>query len=194
MYNLLVKKTVQLLAPSLDCIEGDATHDKLRYGTHIFYINTIKSIALLLVAWLLGVIRQVLVFALAYGALRTFARGVHLKNTYLCTLAGFVCYLGCAYLSLYADISVWIKVAVLMICAAAFWLYAPAETRKRPIPQKRKQPLKIKSMCVLAVVSTVSLVLAFLPDYRVQSNLFFLAAVCQSVNILPITYKICKEN
>jgi len=191
LYDFLVSKTVATLAPKLGCKEGDPTYDKLKYGTHVFYINAVKSLFLVVVALILGILPYVLVFALAYGALRLFSFGVHLNNSFLCTFIGFVYYLGSVYLSLYVYFPLWAKIALAIVSIVGFTTYAPAQTKKRPIPESQYRVLKKKSLGMLAVVIITVFVLHQL--FPIFSNLILMAMVCQTINLLPSTYKIFKE-
>ena len=191
LYDFLVIKTVGVLAPQLGCEAGSRTYDKLKYGTHVFYINTVKMLLLVVVASILGVLPYVAVFALAYGALRIFSFGVHLKNSFLCTLIGFVYYLGSVYLSLYVEIPLWARIVLLIVSVVSFIAYALAQTKKRPIPEHQRKTLKKKSLITLAMVAVVTFVLHYI--LPVFSSLVLMAAVCQTVNLLPSTYKIFNE-
>ena len=191
LYDFLVAKTTAVLAPKMGCDPGSATYDKLRYGTHVFYINALKTLLLVVVALILGILPYVAAFALAYGALRVFSFGVHLNNSLLCTAIGMVFYLGSVYLSLYVGIPLVIMAVLLLLSIVCFTLYAPAQTKKRPIPECQRKKLKRKSLIALTVV--VCSVFALYQPFPVFSSLVCMAAVCQSVNLLPVTYKIFKE-
>jgi len=187
-----VEKTVATLAPRLGCEEGDPTYDKLKYGTHVFYINTVKSLFLVVVALILGILPYVLVFALAYGILRLFSFGVHLNNSFLCTIIGFVYYLGSVHLSLYVYFPLWAKIALVIVSVVSFANYAPAETKKRPIPEHQRRVLKKKSLLALTVVALALFILH--QPLPIFSNLIVMATVCQTINLLPSTYKLFNED
>jgi len=152
----------------------------------------VKTLLLVIVALILGILPYVAVFALAYGALRVYSFGVHLNNSFLCTAIGFVFYLGSVYLSLYVDIPLWARIALLIVVTVGFAIYAPAQTKKRPIPEHQSKVLKRKSLIVLAIVVVV--VFALHLPFSVFSSLVLMAAVCQTVNLLPTTYKIFNED
>jgi len=135
LYDFLVRKTVAILAPKLGCEANSPTYDKLKYGTHVFYINAVKTLLLVIVALILGILPYVSVFALAYGALRIFSFGVHLNNSFLCTAIGFVFYLGSVYLSLYVDVPLWAKIALLIVATVGFATYAPPHRPKSVLSQ-----------------------------------------------------------
>ena len=189
MNNFLVSKTTAVLYPYLGCEPGTIVYDKLNYGVELFYINLVKSIFLIAVASVLGVVHYVLVVMLAHGFLRTYSFGLHLQRTVSCTALGMIYYLGSVYISIYTVIPIPVKIVILLVCTACFALYAPSQTKKRPIPLKQQKPLKKKSLISLAIVSFIVIALSQFPVY---SNLVLMAAVCQVINILPITYRICK--
>jgi len=191
LYDFLVNKTVEVLAPKLGCEQGSPTYDKLKYGTHVFYINTVKSLLLVIVALILGIFPYVLMFALAYGALRLFSFGIHLNNSFLCTIIGFVYYLGSVYLSLYVHFPLWARIALTIVSIVGFTAYAPAQTKKRPIPEAQYRILKKKSLAVLAVVSIVAFALHH--SFPILSNLIVMAMTCQTINLLPSTYRLFNE-
>ena len=191
MYDFLVSKTVKVLAPRLECEHGSLTYDKLQYGTHVFYINAVKTLLLIIVSLILGIFPYVVAFALAYGSLRVFSFGIHLENSLLCTLIGFVYYLGSIYLSLYVAIPLWAKVISLIVSVVGFVTYSPAQTKKRPIPEHQRKALKKKSSIILTIVALLSIMMHY--SFPVFSSLLTMAAVCQMVNLLPVTYKIFRE-
>jgi len=191
LIEFLATKTTAALAPKLNCEPGSAIHDKLSYGTQIFYLNTIKMLLLLAIALTLGILPYVLVFVAAYVALRITSFGIHLSNSMLCTLVGLVYYLGSAYIALNINISLAVKIVLLILSVICFVAYAPAETKKCPIPAHQRKILRTKTLRTLAIV--ICIVFALHYHFPVYSSLVFLAVVCQAVNLLPITYKIFGE-
>ena len=188
----MVNKTVALLAPKLGCEPNSPIYDKLKYGTYVFYINTVKTLLLVVVALLLGILPYIAVFALFYGSLRLYSFGVHLNNSLLCTAIGFVYYLGSVYLSLYVSMPLGIKIVLIILTVAIYAAYAPAQTKKRPIPAHQRKVMKRKSLGILIAVALVAFVLH--NQFPIFSNLAIMAAVCQSSNLLPVTYRVFKED
>lgn len=154
-------------------------------------MNALKCLLLLALALLLGITRYVLVFALAYGALRTFSFGVHLSKPFHCTLLGLAYYLGSAFLAQHVTFPLWGKAIMLALCGIAFATLSPAETEKRPIPKRKRAGYKAKSCAVLLAVGVLCIMLhQVAPTY---SSLLCMALLCQSINLLPITYKIIRR-
>ena len=189
MYRRLTEWTVGRLAPALGCAPGSVTYDKLWYGTHVFYINALKTLLLILIAWRLGLLAYVAVFALGYGALRAFSFGVHLESSLLCTLSGLLYYLGGVGLSLRYDFPPVVKALLLAGCALSITAFAPVATKKRPIPKNRRKGYKLSSLCVLAAITVAVIALKSSP----YGNILCMAAICQAVNLLPITENIIRS-
>ena len=172
--------------------ESDPRREVMKYGIYIFYINTLKTLLLLIVALFFGILPQICVFALAYAALRLFSFGVHLKTPLGCTVLGLVYYLGGTFIAMRVIIPFLAQILLWCGCFLCFALFAPAQTKKRPIPQRQRKPYKIKALTVLSVLMATA-IYAAASGYFVTGNLILSAAVCQTVNILPLTYKIVKE-
>lgn len=191
VYDFLVEKTVRLLAPRLGCKRDDPTYDRLWYGAYVFYLNAVKCLLLLALALLLGITRYVLAFALAYGALRTFSFGVHLNRPVHCTLLGLAYYLGSTYLSLHVPFSLGARIIIAVLCSIVFLACAPAETEKRPIPKSRRGIYKLKSCLLLSALSLLGIWLH--GHYPVYGSLISMALICQSINLLPVTFHIIRR-
>lgn len=191
LYRYLADKTAAVLAPHIGCDVGDKTFDRLWYGTYVFYINLCKTVLLVIVALLLGILPYVLVMALALGLLRTTSFGIHLESSLLCTALGFAYYLGGVYLAMHVWIPWPVKAVLLTGCLAAFLAYAPAETKKRPIPEHRRGPLKRLSVLFLVLIATA--MFSTHSTLQIYSNLLLMGAVGQTVNILPVTYNIIRS-
>ena len=125
MYDVLVEKTAAFLGPKIGCTKGDPTYDRLCYGAYAIYINGAKCLLLFVVAALLRVLPHVLIFALAYGALRPLSLGVHLNRTGLCTLLGLTYHPGRADLSPHLYPALWHLALPLADCGSRFPLSAP---------------------------------------------------------------------
>lgn len=192
MYQFLVDKTTAWLAPAKGYAVGSDEYKKLQYGTYVFYLNFLKTAVLLILAFALGIARYILVFALAYGALRLNSFGIHLNHPLTCTLLGLVYYIGGAYFSIYVPVPLAVKIPVFALCFAAFCWYAPAETKRRPIPASKRGTHKIKSLAALAAVTALSCALSAYGGMA-YSTVLLVATVCQTVNILPVAYKLVKE-
>ena len=70
-----------------------------------------------------------------------------------------------------------------------FLLYAPADTVKRPLINKKKRKM-YKILSVITALIFISLI--FIVDNFLIKNILIFALILESILILPITYKIFK--
>lgn len=185
----LVNKTTDLLSRHHGCDPGTLEYDKLWYGINVFYLNVPKTVGLLLLAIWFKMINLVLVFALGYGVLRLFSFGIHLKSNLMCTLVGLLYYFGSSLIAkniVFSSTFIWLS---LIACFIAFLIFSPAATKSRPIYPAQRKKYKYRSLIALIVVA-VSILFIQTPPLR---NVLVMAMICQTLNILPFTYRIWGE-
>ena len=85
------------------------------------------------------------------------------------------------------SISLIIKIALGILSILLIYIYAPADTKKRPIIKKvRREQYKFKTTIKCIVLVFLSLII----KDRIVSNLIIFGIWAEVVVILPITYKI----
>ena len=179
-----------IMQPHLALLDdnNEAAREECKYGLLAIYMNTWKTIVLIILTLIFGIWRQVALFAVAYIGLRLVSHGLHLKSAIACTLLGLTYYMGISSLAMIITIPVHLQAGLWIACFILFALYAPAATKKRPIFPREKRVKKIASFIVLAVLAAVSYILT-----GDVANIFLAAVLCQTVNVLPISYKILRS-
>ena len=163
--------------------------EKLLYGFKILYINSLKTIILLLFAFVFNIIFETTAFIVVYGLIRSFAFGVHLNNSVGCTIYGIAAFLGAIFLSIHLNINTYLYYVLFLISLMIYIKYAPAETKKRHISDKLSKRLKIKTIVCIIFLALVSF---YVPNI-VYKNLILFAVILEAFQILPLTYKIFRE-
>jgi accessory gene regulator B len=185
--NNLAQMSTNFLAEKLSISGTD--REKLLYGFKILYINSLKTIILLFVAYFFNIIFETVAFILVYGLIRSFAFGVHLNNSVGCTIYGIVAFLGSIFLSMYLNINIYLYYFLFFINLIIYITYAPAETKKRHISEKLSKQLKIKTIICILFLALAS----FFISNIVYKNIILFAVILEAFQILPLTYKIFKE-
>jgi len=193
-YDSISEKTANWIAKGTKTKKDSNEYLKMKYSLAAIYINFFKISLILILAFLLRLVPQVVVSMLSYTALRLFAHGLHFQRTYICTLEGVIRYLGGSYLVLQVHIPIVMRTVLLALCLAAFIRYAPAGTEDRPIFENEKPRFKRNALVSLSCIAMLSLGISFIPGLEWISNCLTFSAVCASVYILPITYKILQQN
>ena len=98
-------------------------------------------------------------------------------------------FIGGVYICDYVFIPSLLKYIISFICILLIAKYAPADTEKRPLINKKKRKIyKIISV----IVSTIFTILIILFNDNIISNYLLIALVEASLMILPISYKLLK--
>jgi accessory gene regulator B len=169
--------------------EGIA-YKKIVYGTEVILINIIKTTIIMTVAAILGVLPQTIFVMLGFNALRQTAFGVHALTNIGCILSSIVLFVLAPFLLRGFEATPLMIAIVFAFILAAMCLYAPADTKARPLvnakQRKRFKKISIAICLVLAVVLMLS-------PFREINLVVMLGATYSAVFVLPITYKLLKR-
>ena len=188
--NDIILKTTNFLAKFVNAEPQSDKYAILKYGVELFFLNLYKTIILIILAVILGIWKEVLIFGIAYGILRSYAFGIHIDSGVGCTIWGLAYYIGSSYLARYIKISFGMLIWVYTILILIFLLHAPSGTKKRPVGKIEKKHLKTISLLLLIIMYLLSV---HVIGSGIIINLIMLAAVCEAINIMPITYRIFKQ-
>ena len=164
--------------------------DKLEvisYGLESIYLTFTKIIIIFILAIILNIWKEVLLLLTFYNLIRISAFGMHAKKSIHCLIISLTLFIGGVYLCRYLVIPLILKVVLSIICIVLIAKYAPADTEKRPIINKKlRQKYKIISV-IISGFFAITIVL--LSDKNI-SNYLLLGMIEATIMLLPITYKI----
>ena len=163
--------------------------EKIHYGFEAIYIFFSKSLIIFPITYFLGILKYSLLFALFYGLLRTFSCGLHASKSWICTLLSLTIFIIIPYLCKICTISVKIKVFIGIFALIHFYLFAPADTKKRPIINDKKRKMLKFISCLFAIIYFVIAILIKNPTI---SNIMTYSLLLQSIIISPLSYKLFK--
>lgn len=160
---------------------------EIEYGLEVIYLSLTKTAVILGFAYILGVLKELVIVLLFYNLLRTTAFGMHAKKSIHCYLISISLFVGGAMLCKYIDINIYVKLILSILSFICMILYAPADTYKRPlINPKRRRIYKIISV----MISFVYLVIIFVFKNNVISDYLFMGFLAASMMIHPVTYRV----
>lgn len=130
---------------------GSDSRDELRmaYGLEILLGELVKFACMLLLAWILGILPEVLIMGVAAAVLRLASGGEHCSEYYRCFIGGTLCFLflggGVHWLNpLLERMGLYVIAgASLLVSAFIMWRYAPGETANKPIKSEEDR-IKLK--------------------------------------------------
>jgi accessory gene regulator B len=163
--------------------------EKIRYGLEGVYLTITKSIILIIIASILGILKEFLIFTILFNGIRLFAFGLHASKSYICLIFSGTIFIMAPFLATSLVLNTYIKLALWILCLFLIILYAPADTYKRPLINKTKR-LRFKGLSIL--VGLIYGWLSIYIDNAFLSNCFLFSLITEILMILPISYKLLK--
>ena len=161
--------------------------DEIAYGLEAIYLMITKIIVLFSLAFILGIVKEFVLLLIFYNIIRTNAFGIHASKSIYCLLSSSLLFIGGAYLCMNIVIPLELMVMIAIVCIVCLFRYAPADTYKRPIVNKKKRK-RFKIFSLLSGIVYLVLIVV-LNNYSIV-NYIFIGLVEAVIMILPFTYKI----
>ena len=166
-------------------------YKKLVLGMEMMIINVTKLVVLYLLAMTLGVLVQTLTLHAGYLLIKRYSFGLHALNSTVCTMITCVMFAIVPWVFSGFGINNFIVIVVFVPVISCLYLYAPADTKARPlIGEALREKLKRSSAICGAVLFAI---VVLIPHPHVKF-LLTLGAVYQCLAILPLTYKLLKRS
>ena len=184
MKKRFLESSINLIKNNKKC--SDEEIEIIAYGLEGMYLSITKAIVILGIALLLGIFKEVIYLLVSYNIIRSQAFGIHASKSIYCLISSLIMFIGGAYLCKLLIIPLWFIIFISVICIFCLYLYAPADTEKRPIVNKVKRK-RFKLISTFLGILYLILIIYFKGLFI--SNYLFLGLVISVIMILPITYK-----
>ena len=123
--------------------------DKMRYGLEGLYLNVTKIIFILIISLMLNIFKETLLLLLIFNLIRFTAFGVHAKRSIDCLISSTIFFIVFPLICIHIVISDIIKIIIFIPILLLIIKYAPADTVKRPLNNKKKRIIyKILSIII----------------------------------------------
>lgn len=186
MKKKFLNYSVNIIASNYDF--DDIRLEEISYGLETLYLTVTKLVVIFGLAYLLGILKEVVLLLLCYNLIRSTAYGLHASKSIYCLISSITLFIGGVYLSKYiATIPLVIKIVLCTISIILLLKYAPADTVKRPlINAKKRRILKIKS-CIKGIVYLILII--YFKDSVVSG--YLLCGLVEAILMIhPFVYKI----
>lgn len=185
MKEYVVKNSLCLIKkynPTIDQI----SLAEIEYGLVGIYLTLTKTIVILLLACILKIIPEVIIFMIVFNIIRTCSFGLHATKSWICLISSILIFILVPIVCQYTNLSNNIKFLIGIITIFFIYKNSPADTYKRPIvDQKRRKVFKL-----LSTIITISFtILALCINSNFLSNCFIFAPIVQCFLISPMVYK-----
>ena len=186
MKKLIINKCMELVTTyNKDLSQRDI--DKIKYGLEGLYLTITKLIFIIIISIILGIWKETLLLILIFNGIRLTAFGVHAKRSIDCLISSTLFFILFPILCIKLTIPLIIKVILFIPLTVLIGIFAPADTEKRPLINKKKRKIyKMLSIMISIIYMTIAIVI----KDNTLSNCFIFAIVIQIIIMLPITYKI----
>lgn len=163
---------------------------EIEYGLTGLYLTVTKLIVISIIAIVLGIFKELLIFLLIYNFIRMPSFGLHATKSWICLISSSIVFLGIPYLCLNLDINIKLKILVGILGSIFMFINSPADTKKRPIVNKKR---RLVYKIISTIVCITYFILSLIIKNQLISNCFIFAIILQNFMISPITYKIFKQ-
>lgn len=157
--------------------------EKLRYGLEGLYLTITKLIVIVLLSILLHIFIEVVITLILFNIIRYFGFGFHAKESWQCLLISIFNFIIIPLFFINIKVNLYIYLIICSLSILLYILYAPMDTVKRPLPNKKKRIIR-KSLTV--TVGIIYGVLVFLVPYL--RPMLLSALVIQDLVVNPLTY------
>lgn len=162
----------------------------IAYGLEGLYLTFTKMFVIFLIAYILGIFKEMILLLISYNIIRSQSFGIHASKSIYCLTSSLLMFIGGALICKYCILFDWLLISLAIICNVCLWFYAPADTHKRPlVNEKKRRKFKIVSF-LLGIVYTILIIL--FKDYPFVNYLLF-GMIEAVIMILPVTYKLFNQ-
>lgn len=158
---------------------------KLRYGLEGIYLTLTKTIIILLVSIILNIFIETLICILLFNIIRYFAFGFHAEKSFHCLLLSLFNFILIPYIFLKVNNTLILNLSICFLCLGLILIFAPADTVKRPLKDKKKR-IKRKFLTFL-IGCLYTLLIVLFKDHFI-SDILVSTLIITVIVINPITY------
>jgi len=192
MVSEVIKMKDLLINSAMQNIEKNCNYTKeklaeIKYGLASLYSTITKTIVIFSIAYMLGTLKSLLILMVLYSLLRLTGYGVHAKKSWHCWVSSLLMFLTLPYLCENLIIDYRAKVALGFMSVTLLGFYAPADTEKRPLINKKR---RITYKVISASLGLLYTVMFFFIKDNTLSNCILFALLQETLVVLPITYKL----
>ena len=168
---------------------NDVKLKEIEYGIVSIYLTISKIIIISILAIILGIFKEMIICTVFFNIIRMPAFGLHATKSWICLLSSAITFLLVPILSIYLNINVIIKAIICSICIILMYKNAPADTKKKPIVNKKRRFVYKTLSTILAIIFSF---IAILINDQFISNALIFALIIENILISPFVYKLFK--
>ena len=188
MREVFVNSSLNYLKKNNVC---DSKQERIfKYTLESLYSFFTKSIVMLLLAILFGTFKITFVLLCFYSILRGFTFGIHATKNLYCWLISISIYVICPLLIKIFQFPTYFIYTIFLLGILAILLWAPADTKARPLINKRK---RVFNKLISLFIAIGFIVVAFLLNKQNLKEIVSFVLLLNLICTCPFTYYIFKQ-
>lgn len=164
---------------------SDYDKKKLNYGLEGIYLSITKLVILLILAIILNMLFEFVIVTVLFNIIRYTGFGFHAEKSYQCLIFSIFNFIAIPYLLLHIHLPNFIVYVICAICITHYLLFAPADTKKRPLSNKRKRIIRKILTVTIGFIYTLTIVLL---HQEYWTAIILSALIVQAIIVSPLTY------
>ncbi len=165
----------------------DVELEQIEYGLAGVYLSVTKLIIIITVAFLLEIQKECVTFLIIFAILRNNAYGIHATKSWICLVTSSVAFLGIPILAMNLVMPLPLKYLLGVIATVLVYKNSPADTKKRPIINKKK---RLRHKILATITAIIYTILSITIRDNFLANSFLISILLIDIMISPITYHI----
>jgi len=162
---------------------------EIEYGITSVYLTISKMIFILFLSIVLNIFKEVIIFMICFNIIRTVGFGLHATKSWICWISSTIAFVLVPFICIYLNVNYYILQVAFLINVLLIFKNAPADTKKRPIVNRKKRNL-YKFMATM--ISIGYSVIAIIDGNNFMSNCLIFSLILENILISPLTYKLFK--
>lgn len=188
MKKKFIDSSIKLISEYRDMSNND--EEKMRYGLEGLYLTITKLVIILLFSVVLQIFMEVVIVLFLFNIIRFTGFGFHAEKSSHCLIISLLHFVFLPFVLINISISKLTMLIICSLCIFNYLLFAPADTVKRPLPNKRKRLIRKISTVSIGIIYSL---LIFINPNSFLTPLVISALIIQAIVINPLIYKIFNQ-
>lgn len=161
---------------------------EIKYGIESLYLTITKTIIIFIISFILNITKELMLLFVFYSLIRLTGFGVHTKKSWHCWVTSLITFVLIPLLIKYVTLNKEFIIISYTIFTLLLLEYAPADTEKRPLINKKRRII-YKVLTILLVISYLIYSLIQKDNITIINTLYF-SILLETLLVLPCTYKL----
>lgn len=169
---------------------SDYDKKKVKYGLEGLYLTITKMVLLTILALLLNMFKEFILVVVFFNVIRYTGFGFHAEKSYQCLLFSTFNFIAIPFLLLHIQLSNFFVYTICAICIFHYLLFAPADTKKRPLSNKRKRIIRKIITVMIGFIYTLMIILL---NNTYWTSIILSSMIIQAIIISPLIYRLFNQ-